>query len=84
MRRTPMVKNCFRLSSTAGEKTCCHFFPVPPFSHQMEFHVVKRFLSLDVTVEFLVYMEKLVCLNSDSGQEAIRDKYQHVSGRDWG
>ena len=39
------------------------------------FQLVKTFSSLDITVLFLVYMDKLVCINIDSDQGAIRQKY---------
>ena len=42
----------------------------------MAFQLLKKFSSLDVTMLFLVYMEKIVCSNNYNNHEAIREKYQ--------
>ena len=38
--------------------------------------VGKKSLYLDVTIVFLVYMDKIVCRNSGSNKEVIREKYR--------
>ena len=48
----------------------------------MAFQLVKTKLSLDVTVVFLKYMDKLVCINRDRNQEAIGE--QNQLGSDYG
>ena len=59
----------------------------PTQLYHVEFQLVKKFLSLDVTAVFLVYMEKMVCSNivistrnlsgrnTDSNHEDIGNKY---------
>ena len=62
------------------------FFPTQLY--YVDFQLVNRFLSLDVTVVFLMYTNKPVCSNSDSNQEASREQYRKLSGRNtnsnWG
>ena len=60
----------------------CHN-PVATFSlclfahaYNVAFQSVQKFSSLDVTVVFLMQMDKLVCSNIDSKQEVIREKQQ--------
>ena len=50
---------------------CRHFLPMPPFSCLPCGISVGEKSSFDVTLVFLVYMEKLVCSNSDINQEEI-------------
>ena len=57
---------------------CWYYNPVAIFSlcllahaYHVEFKLVKF---LDVTVLFLMYMEKLVCSNGDSNKETIREQ----------
>ena len=49
-----------------------------PLAHayHVTFQLVKLFSPLDVTVVFLMYMDKLLCRNSEIIQEAIREKQQ--------
>ena len=64
-----MVPKLLHLSSTAGTTIMLPFFPLCLLDHayHVEFQLVKK--SLDVTVLFLMYMDKLVCINSDRNQE---------------
>ena len=41
-------------------------------SYDVKFQLVRKFSSLDMTVVFLIYMKKIVFINSDSNQEEIR------------
>ena len=43
------------------------------YAYHVEFQLVKKNSSLYVTVFFLIYMDKLVCSNSDSNKEDIRE-----------
>ena len=43
--------------------------------YHVAFQLVKKFLSLDVTVFFLVYMGKIVYEDSGSNKEGIRSQY---------
>ena len=72
-----MVPDFLHLSFTAYNTTLspfspCEYFIMPTmwnFSWQNK-------LSLDVTVLFLMQMDKLVCRKSGSNQEAIGDQWQ--------
>ena len=70
-----MVSNVF-----ASIFNCWSYNPVISFylcliSHVYRgaFQLVKKCSSLDVTVVLLMYMDKLVCSNSDIDQELIKD-----------
>ena len=52
------------------EATISRFFPTQMY--HVVFQLVKNCLYMNVTVVFLMYMDKLVCINSDSDQEVIR------------
>ena len=67
---------------------CCYQKLVTNFSlcflahaYHVAFHQAKTFLSLCMTVVFLMLMDKLACSNSDRNQEVIKEKQQQ--GRDW-
>ena len=64
------------LPSTDGTTTLYPILYLCPLAHDyhVSFQLVKKFLSLDVIVVLLMYMKKLVYINSDSNQEAIREK----------
>ena len=49
--------------------------------YHVEFQLVKRLLSLGVTVVFIMQMDKLVYSNSDSNQKDIRE--QQKLGGNW-
>ena len=68
MENMEMVTKFLRLSSNYGATTLSSLSP------HVAFQLVKKKSSLGVTVVFLVYMDKLVCSNSDSNQEAIREQ----------
>ena len=54
-------------------QSCRHFLPMPLCSYlQCDISVSKKQLSLDVTVVFLIYMDKLAYRNSDSNKEVMR------------
>ena len=60
---------------------CWFYNPFTNFSlclldnvYHVVFQLVIKFPYLDVTVVFFMYMDKLVCSNSDSNQESIREK----------
>ena len=55
---------------------------MPPCSFLLCGISVGEKLSLDVTVFFLIYMDKIVCSNSDSNKKVIREQY--ILGSDGG
>ena len=68
-----MAPKTFHLSSTAGTTILSPFISMPPCSClQCGISVVEN-ISLDVTVLFSMYIDKLLCSNSDRNKEAIRD-----------
>ena len=71
-----MVPKFLHISSTSGTKILLLFIPLPPWlCLPCGISVGENKLSLDLTAVFLVYMDKLVCINSDINQEAIREQY---------
>ena len=64
----------WRSFSDLGLQPCLPLLLMPPCSClPCGISVVNIYIYLDVTMVFLVYMYKLVYINSDSNQEEIRD-----------
>ena len=71
------------LYSNAGTTTLSQFYTYASFLVPTMWNFSwRKTLSLDVTVFFLIYMDKLVCRNNDMNKEAIREQY--ILGRDGG
>ena len=72
-----MVPRFLHISSTAGTKNLSPFSPYEFLLMTNMWHLIRRKkLSMYVTVFFIMYIEKLVCSNSDSNQEVIREQQQ--------
>ena len=70
------VPNFLHISSTSGTTTLSPFYTYSSLLmlNICHFSWWKSFSYLNVTVLLLMYMEKLVCKNSDSYQEATGEK----------
>ena len=78
-----IVPKILHISSTAGTTTLSSFSPYASLLMPTMWNLSWRKISyLDVTVFFLMYMDKLVCRNSDSNNEVIREQY--LLGNDGG
>ena len=75
MERIATVPNILHLSSTAGATALSQLSHYASLLMPTMLHFSwRKISSLDVTVVFLMYMDKLVYRNSDINQEAIREK----------
>ena len=72
-----LVPNILNIPSTASTTILLPFSPYASLLMPTMCNLSRRKKSsLDVTVFFLMYMYKLVCINSYRNKEALREKYQ--------
>ena len=83
--RVDSIQQCLGLFNSIGDQLTVDYYryynPGPIFSlylfaraYHVEFKLLKKVSSLDVTVFFLVYMDKLLCIEINSNQEAIGEQ----------